>query len=268
MVARMFRFLACHIFDDGANLSGATRYSTPCYDFSMFNKGQCMLFPFVLAVPTSNDARDYGRIFRTWDLELLYGAYKPAFWWYELVYVIYRVFMVGMLALVAPGTDGQIAVGIAVEFAGMAALIGLSPHTDPDDGQLALFSHASVLLWLVVSLMQKVSEANSRTHETDATFTAIYLALLVASPLFLVVLLFKERRDADEGAVTISSTAANPVTANGVQNVRKKGESLKDQALRIYRDTGPALAEPDCQRALTTHDKRGTRADSAVTAAI
>eukprot|EP00937_MAST-01D_sp_MAST-1D-sp2_P001946 g1946.t1 len=68
-----------------------------------------------LAVPAHADVL-------TRDMDRLYLTYKPKFWYFELVMVVYRIFMVGVLALLRPGTLGQVAIGIALDFKGCSDL--------------------------------------------------------------------------------------------------------------------------------------------------
>jgi hypothetical protein len=171
-----------------------------------------VLFPVVLMAPVTHRARESTSKFPTRHLGRLFEAYKPKYWCYELVMVAYRVFMVGILAIIGPGTGLQATLALCAEISCIALLLFIAPHAEQSCNTLALVAHTSVLLWILLSVI--VTDEAKRAKES--ALSAAYFALLFGMPIYALFSICKRER---EHAAAVIARAKRCCVQLGVYSV-------------------------------------------------
>ena len=79
----------------------------------------------------------------------LYQQYEPKFWYFEVIVIIIKMLMTGMLSIVAPGSPVQMVCAILIMKTKLLIVLKLSPYkSDPDDVSVFCSSLALVLTTL------------------------------------------------------------------------------------------------------------------------
>jgi hypothetical protein len=122
----------------------------------------------------------------------LTGAYKEQYYWYELVMVAYRLFMVCVLPLIASGKRGQRALGMCVELIMMLLLVTLRPYKESGGEAAELqegdFTHETCDGKLTVRIEPGNEELNKGLRKTIGNDENARLALSVHASVFLWML--------------------------------------------------------------------------------
>ena len=137
------------------------------------------------------------------SFEFLWVDYEPQYFYWEVPEVLRRLFFTTLLAIVAPDSRLQVALGLAVSFVHTAGYVDARPFLDDDDDFLATTSGWSVTATLFACLLLR---ARIGLHASDWRTTAILgvAALLPALAFFYVL-----RRAASSIARTLKRAEAS-----------------------------------------------------------
>jgi hypothetical protein len=113
-------------------------------------KAGVISIPFLVWDPESVDKRERDAIRR---LGTIFGAYQVQTWFWELVEMLRKFMMVGLLVFISPGEPAQLGVALLITLFFLFAHLILQPFCTPDLNQMQAVSQASLALTLFVGLM-------------------------------------------------------------------------------------------------------------------
>ena len=113
----------------------------------VFPLGVPALFTYLLATHKKRLVRSTSK--RASDdalngLEFLFDHTKPARWYFEIINVLYRLSLTGLLALVEPGTDRQLLVGQVIAGAMAVCTALLAPYVEGRNNAQAVASAGQI----------------------------------------------------------------------------------------------------------------------------
>ena len=76
----------------------------------------------------------------------LYQQYEPAFWYFEIISILNKMMMTGMLAVIRPGTPLQMMVSVLCTLIYLLIILKLSPYKNNMDDFVAVLSSVAVTL--------------------------------------------------------------------------------------------------------------------------
>lgn len=156
------------------------------------------------------------------ELGFLYDGYDHTFWWFEVLDMVHKLTMTGLLAFVPPTQQLGVAVCIAVSYA--AVILVIRPYIRKADDRLHLFAQVEIFVACVAGYMFGSQIAMDKATDVGlsvllivifAAFTALF-AVQAARVIYKMVRLRRERRlrkahlaqskDADLGQMSDPST--------------------------------------------------------------
>jgi hypothetical protein len=78
-------------------------------------------------------------------LGVLYDGYEPEYWYWEVIEMIRKLLLVGLIVFILPDTANQMAVGCILALIMIILNAAFAPYVDPDDDRLNLA--CSVAIW-------------------------------------------------------------------------------------------------------------------------
>ena len=117
----------------------------------------------------------------------LYQQYEPQYWYFEVIVIIYKMLMTGMLSIVAPGSPVQMVCAILIMQVFLLIVLKLSPYkSDPDDVSVFVSLLALVLITLggLVLIMDRDKIFNGEHIGVGITYMSV--GVLVMQFLILV----------------------------------------------------------------------------------
>jgi len=83
----------------------------------------------------------------------IYSAYKPSLWWFEMVELLRKMVMNGLISIILPDSPTQIIIGIGVSFLFLVHLMMVNPYKCHSDTRLAFWCQLQIVTTLLSGLM-------------------------------------------------------------------------------------------------------------------
>jgi hypothetical protein len=104
-------------------------------------------------------------------VNFLTGSYKSEYWWFEIFELFRKLMLTGVLTLILPGSDSQIAIAVLFAMFGFFMYVYCKPYRDPRDNEFAIIAQFAVFLILYIGLVLKMrqlhlDEALAASRET------------------------------------------------------------------------------------------------------
>lgn len=190
----VFRTFVCDSLDDGVSYLRAD-YSVTCdtRTHSAFRAYAAVMvcvypigIPFTFAWLLRFYRRDLSKPEREEmphlePLSGLWGAYKPARYYYEVVECVRRIMLTGVAVFVVPGSAAQIAVVLLLAVVFLFVSESLSPFKSRVDMGLYRWGNGVVLASMYVALLLKVNVSEDGNSTVKASVVA-----LIAANVFMV----------------------------------------------------------------------------------
>jgi hypothetical protein len=115
----------------------------------------------------------------------LFVAYTPSCWYWEVVELVRKLALTSVLALIAPGSAGQVVVGLLLALFALLANLAFLPFESSTLNRINQLAQLNLVMLLLVALLMKV---NLDGEGSSYFFTGI-VAFLTIFPVFLPVVL-------------------------------------------------------------------------------
>jgi hypothetical protein len=116
----------------------------------------------------------------------LFGAYKPEYYFWEVVELLRKLALTSILALISPGTAGQVVVGLLLSFVMLLLTLRCKPYARPLLNNVNALAQLTLFLILLVALLLKVNLDNDST----ASFFTGIVSFLTIAPIFIPLAIF------------------------------------------------------------------------------
>ena len=113
------------------------------------------------------------------EVSFLFAAYTLQSWYWEVLELIRKLALTSILALIAPGSAGQVVVGLLLAFVMLLATMQLQPYAHPTLNLLAKSAQLNLFLLLLVALLLKLDVDG----EGDARFFSGIVTALCIFPI-------------------------------------------------------------------------------------
>jgi hypothetical protein len=132
----------------------------------------------------------------------LFEAYHVQTWYWEVVELLRKFLLTGVMSMVSPGSAAQVVMGLLVAFGAVVLYARLSPYAEPGVNRLGLLAQLNLFFFLLVALLLKVKadNANNDSSVYNGIVGTLSLSLLVVPPLNKIIESFSE--DVDTGMDT------------------------------------------------------------------
>jgi hypothetical protein len=114
---------------------------------------------------------------------MLYLSYKPAYWWWEVVDLVRKLTITGMIIFIMPGTPSQFAFGILLSLFFMMLFVGCRPYCDSTNSVLQTTAQIAVFLVLFSGLL--ISSQVSKDDGYDSAALEGVLVFVTIMPIVL-----------------------------------------------------------------------------------
>jgi len=160
-------------------------------------------------------------------IAFLWREFKPELWWWEVVELLKRVVLVGLMQLVWYGEVLQVLLGTLLAMSFLLFQLAASPYADPSLNLVASISSYCLVVFFFMCIALKyssltdtadIAEKMSEAQEDVYTYDAAVLTALTLASIFASVII--------AGAMTLQNTF---VEAKRIMTAVKK---LKRRALR------------------------------------
>jgi hypothetical protein len=155
-------------------------------------------------------------------LGVVFYSYHTGTWWYELVDLLRKLTLTGLLVFAGPGSSGQVAIGLSVCVAMVFLNVQLRPFLDTYQNtvNMLLLIQLSLMLFVGLMLRVKVLDDDSRTAGTVGVVLVGLNVCIFALPfmevLALVASFFAQRSELHAG-----STHYERMTSRRLQRLKK-----------------------------------------------
>jgi hypothetical protein len=155
------------------------------------------------------------RVQRLQPIKLLFEAYKPELWYWEVVETGRRLMLTGVLVLIAQGSAVQIIVGMALALFYLKLYDSWQPYTDPVLMSVEAVSEWQILFVFFLALLLKADFGSvSRTA----------LGVLLVLTIFANFLI-------DAGRAIVACSKRKMLSDSGCRNDSKEGVLLRELSL-------------------------------------
>ena len=205
----IFGLLPCDTFDDGRSLLRKD-YSLSClandrWWWEAFSKLMIVVFPvgvpsiyFLLLwrkkerikVPAEERQADEGLL----SLSFLFDAFKPEYWYFEVVETIRRLALTGLLSTIKPGSFTQLSSGLLIAAGGTILVSKLEPYQDHKDNLLAIMSGCQLMSVFVTSFFIKAQGLVEDEYDAQG----MGLVLIISYVLIILAAAVSSYHDKDE----------------------------------------------------------------------
>jgi len=125
------------------------------------------------------------------QLSFLFSAYKPRVYWFEVVEVIRRLSLSGLLVLFGPGSTVQSAFSILICFGSIVVYSMYKPLKDEENNNLQYLAQLQLFLVLLTILLLKVD--SDEDSQQDQTYVGLLLvAMTIPGYIAMVWMVAKE----------------------------------------------------------------------------
>ena len=115
------------------------------------------------------------------DVGFLFAAYHTQTWYWESVELVRKLALTSILALIAPGSAGQVVVGFILAFVTLLAIGAIKPYADARLNALNCVTQINLVAFLFVALLLKVNVDN----EGSAGFFNVVVGCMSILPIAL-----------------------------------------------------------------------------------
>lgn len=115
----------------------------------------------------------------------------------EIVELLHKFLLTGVMSLVSPGSAAQVVMGLLVSFATVVLYARRRPFAEVTINRLGLYAQVNIFLFLLVALLLKVraDDANSDSQAYNAIVGTLSLSLLIVPPINKLVSAFAQNVD-------------------------------------------------------------------------
>mmetsp|Transcript_38085 Transcript_38085/g.85056 ORF Transcript_38085/g.85056 Transcript_38085/m.85056 type:complete len:411 (-) Transcript_38085:203-1435(-) len=208
----LFNFFKCHEFNEATMNGGGPKrylfrdYSIDCdssrYSIYMIYAGLMILvFPIgipliywmmlwemreTLTSPSSVDREMANGAPTIGHLSFLVDAYKPEFYWFEVLECIRRLCLGCVVGLADPESAASAVMGIVASIAFILVFTACEPFKMPQDSQFAVILSTSLTLLFLAALMIKV-DLTSDDDDDQLLFGILLIFITGAGPLMVAI---------------------------------------------------------------------------------
>ncbi|KAF0691054.1 Aste57867_17666 [Aphanomyces stellatus] len=122
----------------------------------------------------------------------IYAAYKDTFWYFEIVDLIRKLFMNGLVAFFGRGTVTQIVVGMMIIFAYMTIILALQPYKSQSNTVVAALAQLQLFVSLFAGLMVKMNVGKAQTMDMTV-ITIIILTINIGGLSYFAIEIIREK---------------------------------------------------------------------------
>ena len=119
------------------------------------------------------------------ELSFLFAAYRMDCWYWEVVELIRKLALTSILALIAPGSAGQVVCGLLIAFVTLLATMGYTPYVHPSLNMVAKATQLNLFFLLLVALLLKVNLDGKGDSHFFSGIVSVLCVLPVAMPALL-----------------------------------------------------------------------------------
>ena len=108
------------------------------------------------------------------EISFLYAAYSLQSWYWEVLELVRKLALTSILALIAPGSAGQVVVGLLLAFTMLLATMQLQPYVHPTLNLVAKAAQLNLFLLLLVGVLLKLNiDGEGDAHFFSGIVTAL-----------------------------------------------------------------------------------------------
>ena len=119
------------------------------------------------------------------EVGFLYADYQSACWYWESAELGRKLVLTSILTLIAPGSAGQVLVGLLIAFFMLVLNLRLRPYADSGLNSMNALSQYNLFFFLLVALLLKVN----LDGDTSKDFFSYIVGVLTVVPVVLPVLI-------------------------------------------------------------------------------
>ena len=119
------------------------------------------------------------------EVAFLFAAYRIDCWYWEVVELVRKLLLTSILALIAPGSAGQVVVGILISFFALLATLIKAPYAQPRLNTVAQVAQLNLFFLLFVGLLLKLNVDG----EADSDFFGGIVIAVCTVPVMLPLLM-------------------------------------------------------------------------------
>lgn len=153
----------------------------------------------------------------------LWEAYKPEYWWWEVLETARRLSMTGLLSTIAPGTMTQLSAGLLMATGSTVGLAWARPYEELRDNVVATLSGCVLVLVFIAAILTKSVNTLDESNYDSSGIGSI----LIACYIFCVVLFVAWAYHAMQDMNSSSEGLASKALKKGISNARKSALSSK-----------------------------------------
>jgi Transient receptor potential (TRP) ion channel len=128
----------------------------------------------------------------------LFEHYSPSCWYWEVVELGRKLALTSVLALIAPGSAGQVLVGLLIAFFALLANLRLRPYATARMNMMNQTAQLNMFFFLLVGLVLKVDMDSSASSYFYAGIVFFLTIVPVALPILVSVWNFFTEDDEEE----------------------------------------------------------------------
>ena len=179
-------FYTCMLYSfKGAIMNRNDETFQPMSSSTIVPTSEHMITEGVMGVAAGNC---HGITPQTARLAFLWAAYKPKFWYFEIVETSRRMILTAVLSIISPGTSGQIVLAFLVSIFYVSLYRRLSPYVETFDNEMANVGMIQISATFFAALI--VSETllpRSYDFVVDVSLIAANIAVALAGLYFTVM---------------------------------------------------------------------------------
>merc|ERR1711964_328553 len=115
----------------------------------------------------------------------LFHQYEPRFWWFQLLIMLNKMMMTGMLSVVAPGSPVQMLLATLVMMGHMLIVLKLTPYKKDSEDWVS-FILCLVLVWTTLGCLILTLDEGNQYFDRDG----MGMGIIVLSVMVFVLQLF------------------------------------------------------------------------------
>ncbi len=119
------------------------------------------------------------------EVGFLFAAYRSDCWYWEVVELMRKLLLTSILALIAPGSAGQVVVGLLLAFCALLFNVRLKPYAEDGLNVVSQISQLNLFFFLFVALLLKVN----MDGKGDSGFFSYIVGFMSIVPIALPILI-------------------------------------------------------------------------------
>ncbi|EQC29080.1 hypothetical protein SDRG_13240 [Saprolegnia diclina VS20] len=126
----------------------------------------------------------------------IYHAYKDEFWFFEIVDLVRKLFMNGVIVFVGQGSITQVVVGLIIIFIYMSILLAVQPYKEGSNNAVAAMAQMQLFVTLFAGLLVRMNVGNARSLNLNQVAVIIVVSNCTTISLILVGVLLEKIKEA------------------------------------------------------------------------